>query len=94
MFSHAMENIPRYKSTMQYASNMSKKYDAMVDDNNQGVYNRARDPIIIFRAAEALKKVGDNHIVTGADTLTYDQIEKAYNYVKKELEKEGEHVKL
>lgn len=38
---------------------MSQKYDAMVDDNNQGIYNGAHDPIIIFNAAKSLREVGN-----------------------------------
>lgn len=91
IFSHAMENTSRFKSTTEYAKNMSKKYDAMIDDNNQGTYNNAQDPIIIFRANEALKRVGDK---TTGTPLSYDEIQGAYEYIKDELAKEGKNVKL
>lgn len=57
MFNHCMENISQYKSAKKYADYMSKNYDAMVDDNNQGRYNRAHDPIIIFRVDQAIKRL-------------------------------------
>lgn len=99
MFSHAMENISRYKSTQQYAKNISEKYDAMVDDNNQGIYNNAHDPIIIFRANEALKAVGENKLVSNKEKtvgtqVRSDEIIEAYNAISKELAKEGKNVKL
>lgn len=62
-FNRAMENFRQYKSTTAYAKLMSKKYDAMVDDNNQGVYNKAHDPVIIFDAKSALKKIGPTSVV-------------------------------
>lgn len=57
VFNHAMEQAYKYRMTKKYLKIMSQKYDAMVDDNNQGVYNGAHDPVIIFRANEALKHI-------------------------------------
>lgn len=91
IFSHAMESSWYYKSTKEYCEKMSKKYDAMVDDNNKGVYNRAVDPIIIFRANEALKVVGD---VPVANLLRSNEIVKNYKDVGDELRKHGERVKI
>ena len=48
VFNHAMENVNSFKTTKKYAKLMEKNFDAMVDDNNQGVYNDAQDPVIIF----------------------------------------------
>lgn len=67
---------------------MSQKYDAMVDDNNQGVYNRAHDPVIIFRAEEALKTIGPCKMVTAKEVMAN------LTDVKDELNKKGEQVKL
>lgn len=88
IFNHMMENVERFKSTKKYAELMSKKFDAMVDDNNQGVYNNAHDPIIIFRANEALKQIGEAKVV---DVQT---MMKNLDEVGKELQKEGKKVKL
>lgn len=88
VFNHMMESVPSYRSTREYAKKMSKKYDAMVDDNNVGWYNRAQDPVIIFRADKALKAIGDVKIVSDAE------IEKNSEEVRKELKKYGENLKL
>lgn len=88
VFNHAMENMSRYASTRRYAEMMSQKYDAMVDDNNQGVYNRAHDPIIIFRTNEALKSIGKARMVD------LNEINDNYWAVRNELVKSGERVKL
>jgi hypothetical protein len=88
IFNHAMENMNAYKSTKEYAKIMSTKYDAMVDDNNQRIYNDAHDPVIIFRANEVLKTVGDTKVVT------LDEMRENYEFVAKELSKQGKTVKL
>lgn len=89
IFNHAMEAVHMNVSTQEYAKRMAKKYDAMVDDNNQGVYNNAHDPIIIFRADKALKDIGD-----GTHYLTFSEITKNRDYVEQELAKKGQKVKL
>lgn len=83
VFNHAMENMNAYKSTKAYARLMSQKYDAMVDDNNQGVYNRAHDPVIIFRAEEALKTIGPCKMVTVKEVMAN------LTDVKDDLKKKG-----
>ena len=90
VFSHAMEARYAYFVTRDYSKNMTKKYDAMVDDNNQGIYNEAHDPIIIFRADKFLTEVKD----MPASRLTDDDIIENYDAVKKELEKKGKRVLL
>lgn len=92
IFNHAMENIASTKSTMAYAKIMSKKFGAMVDDNNQGIYNDAHDPIIIFNAKKYLKTlskytVRDNYV-------SPDQVKKNYEEVAAELAKKGKMVLL
>lgn len=87
LFNHAMENVAAFKSTKSYADLMEQKYDAMVDDNNQGTYNGAHDPIIIFRANEALKSLGSRKVPVS-------ELLENYKYVAEELEKEGKRVKL
>lgn len=91
IFNHAMEANHMYKSTSEYVKNISKKYDAMVDDNNQGVYNDAHDPIIIFRAREALKTIEGDPVKS---YLNIDDIIKNYNDVEKDLAKKGIRPKL
>ena len=88
IFNHAMENVNSFKTTKSYAKIMSEKYDAMVDDNNQEVYNGVHDPIIIFRANEALKEIGQ------ARWVDMNEIAENYNYVKNERAKLGKAVYL
>ena len=91
VFNHLMEEIHTSKSATEYAKRISRKYDAMVDDNNQGEYNDAHDPIIIFRAHEALKNIGDpKH----PHYLTYEEIVNNYNDVEVELKKKGQEIFL
>lgn len=87
IFNHAMENVAAFQSTKAYAELMAQKYDAMVDDNNQGIYNKAHDPIIIFRANEALKLLNSRYI-------SNDEFQKNYNKVADEMAKEGRRPKL
>lgn len=88
IFNHAMENVNSFKTTKSYAKIMSEKYDAMVDDNNQEVYNGVHDPIIIFRANEALKEIGQ------ARWVDMNEIAENYNYIKNERTKQGKAVYL
>lgn len=44
LFLFALENPYEYNSSREYMKRMSKNYDAMVDDNDQGGYKDARDP--------------------------------------------------
>ena len=83
IFNHAMESADHFKSTKAYAKIMSKKYDAMVDDNNQGIYNHAHDPIIIFRANKALKKIGDTKYID------YEQVKRNIERVREEDKRLG-----
>lgn len=83
IFQHAMEESDQHRITMKYSKAMQKKYDAMVDDNNQGVYNCAHDPVIIFNVNKALKEIGDARVVD------YMEIGTNFNDVKLELAKKG-----
>lgn len=91
IFSHAMEASYYYKSTSEYCKQIAAKYDAMVDDNNKDIYNKTHDPIIIFRANEALKKIEDQPMTK---FITVREILDNYEAVKAELAKEGMKVKL
>jgi len=88
IFNHAMEAAHYFKSTRAYCDAMVKEFDAMVDDNNQGIYNRAHDPVIIFKVDKLLKS--DKL----AQQLTVEEIVKNTNIVREELEKHGERIKL
>lgn len=88
IFQHAMEASNQYRITKKYSKAMQKKYDAMVDDNNQGVYNCAHDPVIIFNVNKALKEIGD------AQVVDIKEIGTNFNDVKLELAKKGESIKL
>lgn len=88
IFNHAMETAEQFRSTRRYMAIMESKYDAMVDDNNQGIYNGVHDPVIVFRAEEALKVIGK------ACVLTPDEIEKNTEDLRKRMAEKGEHVLL
>lgn len=92
IFNHAMENLSRTKSTIEYAKVMSKKFDAMVDDNNQGSYNDAHDPIIIFNAKKYLKTLSNYPVPD--KYVSPEQVHKNYTEVAKELAKKGRMVAL
>jgi len=92
IFNHAMEFKNSRESTKEYARRMAEKYDAMVDDNNQGTYNNAHDPIIIFKANEVLKTL--NEEFNYDDFLSSKDVIENYDYIKEELAKEGKRVKL
>jgi hypothetical protein len=91
IFNHAMETAYSYSSTRAYMKVMQKNYDAMVDDNNQGVYNDARDPIIVFNARKFLKDVSDQK---APRYLSMNEIINNSNEVRDELKKQGKGVKL
>ena len=91
IFNHAMEAVHASESTREYAKRMSEKYDAMVDDNNQGTYNDTHDPIIIFKANEYLKDISNP---ASPKFLTANDIINNYQEVRQELEKNGKRVKL
>lgn len=82
LFNHAMENTNTYPSAKKYLDKMSKKFDAMSDDNNRDVYNKAVDPIIVFRAAKVLDTYKD---VSASDFLTSEQIISNTEKVRKKL---------
>lgn len=88
IFGHVMEDVSRFRSGKAYKKLMETKYDAMVDDNNQGLYNSTHDPIIIFKADQALKVIGD------ARMMDFDEIESNLNYVRSELNKQGKRMVL
>lgn len=87
VFNHAMENVEAFKTTKKYKELMEKNFDAMVDDNNQGVYNEAQDPIIIFNRKD-LKRLG------ATDYNVLENMYKNYTDVKTELNKQGKIIKL
>jgi len=86
VFNTMMESTNSYNLTKDYMKAMKKDYDAMVDDNNQGVYNSAHDPVMIFNPGKVLKIIEENK------NTTYGDIEKAYRYVAEEQRKKGKNV--
>lgn len=48
-------NRERWEITKDWCNRMSKKYDAMVDDNDVKLFSGAKDPIIIFDPENSLK---------------------------------------
>ena len=87
IFNHAMEAQHKNKSTAEYVKRMSSKYDAMVDDNNVGMYNNAHDPIVIFKTNEVLKMVGSEPVYSS-------NILKDVEALKKDLNRHGVPLKL
>lgn len=57
MFNLAMENSSAFSMTKEYSRRMAQKFDAMIDDNNKGIYNDAHNPIIIFNPDKVLNTV-------------------------------------
>lgn len=89
IFCQVMNSPPwTYKTVDAFMKRMSSKFDAMVDDNNQDIYNMAHDPVIIFRAREALKTVGE------AKVLEVDEIIKNRDEVEKQIRAAGRVPKL
>lgn len=92
IFNYAMEASYEQVSTKEYVRRMSEKYDAMVDDHNQGdEYNDVHDPVIIFRANEALKSIVNE---PASKYLTYKDVSKTTEKVERELSKRGKRVRL
>lgn len=87
IFNHAMEAAHQFKSTRAYMNVMSTKYDAMVDDNNQRVYNAAHDPVIIFKTDEALRTIGKVRLVKDRE------MRRNIDEVREELTRQGEKLK-
>ncbi len=91
VFGHAMEEMQSFKCTKEYARRMSDKWDATVDDNNVGTYNKTVDPIIIFKADKFLKDVSDPN---NPKYVSPSEMMKNYKEVESELKKEGKDVLL
>jgi hypothetical protein len=91
VFNHMMEAYSRYDSTTQYMQTMASKYDAMVDDNNQGVYNDAHDPVIIFRAKEAIAPYAKMKV---GNKVKDKEINKRSDIVRDEMRKQGKSMLL
>lgn len=89
LFNHTMENTQAFKSANRYMKTMSSKYDAMVDDNNQGIYNGAHDPIIILNAKSNLMYVKGR-----SKKLKSEEINRNASELREELKKKGETMKL
>lgn len=88
VFNHLKERAWEYGITRRYCKTMSEKYDAMVDDNNQAIYNHAHDPVIIFKVKEALKEIGN------VKMIDVSEAGKHFEEVQLELAKKGEKVML
>lgn len=88
VFSHAMEAAHQFKITKMYCDYMAKNFDAMVDDNNQGIYNRAHDPVVIMNLN---KLIASDKVQTDFNMNTVIQ---NCDFIEKELAKVGERVKL
>ena len=91
IFNHAMESKDRWKFTKAYGDKMSEKYDAMVDDNNKGVYNNAKNPVIIFKAEKLIKDISDPK---NKKFISPAECQKYYEEVKSHLAKTDQVVKL
>ena len=89
IFNHAMEAKHARESTREYGKRLESKYDGMVDDNNLGIYNEARDPVVIFKADKVLESIGQNKI---SDYLTLKEIDNNYTDVRKVMNKKGKNI--
>ena len=78
-FGSLMENISSSSFATNYAKEISKKYDAMVDDNNVNKYNNTHDPIIIFNVEKAIRQLDSG------EELSTDEIIKNYKEVGEKL---------
>lgn len=87
MFNSCMEAWNNFASTRKYVEIMSTKYDAMVDDNNAGVYNDALDPVIIFNS-------GDNLKLLNVRSIPMREVNKNYNQIRDYMEAKGQRVAL
>lgn len=89
VFNHGMEWWKKYSITKDYMKVMSTKYDAMIDDNNKTIYNRAENPMIIFNANKVLKSIGKSRPITYEEASFYTDF--AEKYLKEQY---NEEVKL
>lgn len=74
-FTRVLDSPDMYRSVNHYIDYMSKKYDAMIDDNNFDIYNKAHDPVIIFKVNEKLNYLGSVPI---EDIDIYNNTRKVY----------------
>ena len=88
LVNNAMDHVNSYEIAKKYSEIMSETYDAMVDDDDQGHYNYAHDPIIIFKVNECLSKYGDERL------LDYKEQQENFNTVWREMAKTGEDVTI
>ena len=88
VFNHMMESAHKFTITKEYSKLMSEKYDAMIDDNNKGIYNSANKPIIVFKAEQSLKQIGDAKMVEVAEVY------KNMGEVRSKLNEQGKRMAL
>ena len=77
-----------HKITKEYGKTISSKYDAMIDDNNKDVYNRANNPFIVFDPEHRLQVYKD------VKFSIIDDIIQNFAKVKSDLAKLGGHVEV
>jgi len=93
LFNKYMSYAYKNPAVKNYMKEMEKNYDAMVDDNNQKVYNDAHDPIIVFKGYKYLEPYtnGGNSSVS---LVTTKEIGENLAAVDKEMKKQGRRVAL
>lgn len=74
IFNQLMADMNKYKTARLYKTQIENKFDAMVDDHDQGNYNSAKDPIIVFKAEEVLRSIGTQPITSEDVSENYDKI--------------------
>lgn len=84
----------RSESAKWYIEAMSKKYDAMIDDNDafdSGLSNKPRSPLIIFKPDEVLKEVGNVKVtnIDDWDMIDYMDMPDYLEYFNRERQKGG-----
>lgn len=88
IFNHMMEAAHAFKTTKAYSELMATKYDAMIDDNNKGIYNNVNRPIIIFNTEKALKQIGS------AKRVEIEEVYKNMDEVRGALNRQGRRMAL
>lgn len=82
-----MEAADRFYMSRQFTEAMSTKFDGIVDFNNQGVYNDAQDPVIIFNPNDNLK-------VIKIDEIPMSLIDENLNNIREYMGKTGRRAAL
>lgn len=82
-----MEAADNFSMSRQFTEIMSTKFDGIVDFNNQGVYNDAQDPVLIFNPR-------DNMTVIDIKEIPMSMIDENLNSIRDYMGKTGRNAAL